>query len=341
MSRKRHKQFRVGTSAGDDFHPAEMEALELRIAAWYGSAESNRNYPDPLEAASTHIRQCLLAQTSDGSEWMRCPEDFAIRIKTRCMFDMKEGKGLIRASQKDGQPVQDGVAVKLAHGQADRDSIASSFDRDLHELDTIRKILADYPELDTAVSRPHVERLALYYAEQELIKQELKIIGNVKKRPELIRSLAGVEQSAERTMEMLDIHPNQLRSKMRERKEGTLGDLIAVLEGDDTFLEREQLWALQAALQFYWMTRHANGHGDGPQIADWELWHFTRTLPMDYTCSCGKKVTLVRGFTPVELREYLIERGVMIEEPAIPGLIAAPALAGLATHPLTTEHTNG
>lgn len=326
------KQYKVGTEPGADFHPAEMEALALKIAKWYSDPRSGRRYDDALSVAKEHIRQCLLAETDSGSYWPRCPAEFKTRIRVKCIFDMDKDEGIPRgrANSPTAERILDPAAQRAAReAMGEMDPVAAAVNIEQIAATHVQHILDEYPELDNPVHLPNVERLAEVYAQQQIVIQEMRLLGGRKKRLEHIETLGKLEQSAERTMKLLDIHPEQLRKKMDSRRDGTIGELISILESDENFAERERLWAMEAALQMWWMTQHRNGRGDAANIEDWELWHATRTRPIDYTCACGRAVTLVEGFTPLELRDYLIKRGVLVAEPAIPGLIPAEALQGI------------
>lgn len=327
------KKFTVGTE-GCDFHPGEIEALAFKLAQWFQDPRSGRKYEDPLQTAKDLLQQCLSALASDGTPWGKCPDNWASRVRIKCNYDVEKDEGLVRGNlfNPEAKGAIDPKADKAVRDAVQSlDPIGQAFDREGYERDMVAGILKEYPELDNSVHRPNVERLAMAYAEQQSVRVRLQMTeAGSKKYIDLLDAQTKLEQSAERTMKLLDIHPDQLRKKLDKRREGTLGDLITVLEGDAEFEERERLWALQAALQFWWMSNHANGRGDGPNLHDWEIWHATRSVPIDYTCSCGKHVTLIRGFEPKELQQYLIERGVLVEEPAIPGLLRSDALDGLA-----------
>lgn len=313
---------------GEDFSTAEIETLTLRIAAWYRSEPSGRKYDDPAAMAAEHVRQCLLAINDRGTKWVRCPVDFKKRIRVKCNYDVDSERGIPRHKQKLTLGREVTAAVR------DMDPVATVFDRTEFEKNMVAQILLEYPELDNAVHRLNVEQLAMIYAEQQGVRAKLKLMSaGAKSYGDLLENLTKLEQSAERTMKLLDIHPDQLRKKADRRREGTAGDLIATLEEDD-FKERERLWAMQAALQFWWMCEHPNGRGDGPQILPWEMWHMTRSVPMTHRCpggdACGKEVTLIHGFTPAELKQYLLTRGcIKLMEPAIPKLITPEDLVGL------------
>jgi hypothetical protein len=190
------------------------------------------------------------------------------------------------------------------------------------------EILNAYPELDTPAHRPNVKRLALLYSAQERIGLELPTLKG-KDRDNAITTLSTLQRSVSDTMKSLDIYPDQIRKRTAAQTDGSVGDLVAMIDDDDDFRERERLWALTLALQLWWMTQHANGRGDGPQISDFEMWHMTRTRPINYECKCGHKVVLVEGFTPEELRDYLIANGVLLKKPVVPNYITEEELDGL------------
>jgi hypothetical protein len=322
------KQYVVAEEDGD-FTPKEMDLLAYKIAEWFNSDDCDRTYDDPLQAAKEKIRECLLGITSDGKRWTRCPETFALRIKSKTMYDMETGWGKpvekrkSPASKKyhENAPARAGAAAVTKSNP-----VMSTFDQDKYMRDTTSQILKTYPELDTPAHRPNVERLSLLYLQQEVISRELRVNSSFKRQQEAITSLNTLQRTIQDTQKSLDIHPDQLRKRMDAQRSGTLGDLVELLDGDEDFAKRERRWSLTLALQLWYMANHPNGRGDGPQLHPWQIWHMTRSRPIEYTCKCGHRVTLVEGFEPEELEDYLIQEGVLIREPLIPGLISERAL---------------
>ena len=80
------------------------------------------------------------------------------------------------------------------------------------------------------------------------------------------------------------------------------------------------------------MSEHPNGNKTDRQLHPFEIWHLTRSRPIDYTCECGKRVTLVEGFEPMELRDWLVSEGVLVEKPVNPQLISEEELEGLSEY---------
>lgn len=326
------KQFVVGDGPEADFSFQEIENLVLRLTVWFNSPECDRKFDDPEGAAKEIIQQCLLAETKDGSPWSNCPHDFGKRIKVKAAYDLEKGAGIPISSAKHPTAVRR-LDPKAQDGAKQVDDVVSSlvdFDAVTFRAQKEADILEEYPELDNSAHLPHVRRLSLLYAQQEMIDRELMLSPKPSRRKDIMYEMKMLGEAVKETLITLDIHPKSLREKMKENSDGTLGDLVARLDEDDEFAKRERMWALRAALQFWYMANHPNGRGDGPQMLDWEIWHATRSRPMAFTCECGRHYpSLVEGFTPKELRDYLVTRGVLIEEPGIPNLITSEDVAGL------------
>lgn len=333
MSKKKgRKQYIVGDKEkGADFTPEELELLAYKMAEWFRSDECDRQYEDPIKEAKDIIHQCLLGITADGRPWRNCPHDFEARIRTKSLYDMTTGKGRPSARLKhpDAVRAKDPAAEKAAQTVRTMNPISAGFDQDKYRKRVEQDILKEFPELDNPAHRPNVERLSLIYTQQKVIDHELTIGVPDSKKAEKLAQLSTLEQMAERTMKLLDIHPDSIRKQTQKQKQGTLGDLVATLDGDEDFKDREKIWALQAALQLWWCHEHPNGRGDGPNLEAWEIWHMTRTRPIDFTCKCGRTFELVEGFTPEELRDYLIRQGVLVTEPVIPHILDSQDLRGL------------
>lgn len=322
------KQFVIGK----DFTETEIELLVMQLSKWFQDEKCDRRFDDPEQAARDIVRQCLDATTKDGSPWKVAPIEFATRIKVKAAYDMTTGVGIPISAVKSPHAVR--RIDSDAKGNKDKiDEMQPAligFDMEGFRKEEEAKLLSNYPELNNPVYLPHVRRLTLLYAQQEVIDRELQLATNNKKREDALRQMETLNKTLESVLKILDIHPESLRKKIKESADGTLGDLVAVLEADDEFKDREKMWSLQAALQLWSMSVRTNGRGDGPQLSDWEVWHATRSTPMEFTCRCGIYYPrLIRGFTPRELRDYLKANGILIDQPAIPKLITVEDVAGL------------
>lgn len=337
------RQFVVGNKEdGADFSTEEIEHLIYRIAYWYSTEECGRVYSNPIEEAQKHVQGCLLGITDAGEPWKSCPAEFSNRVKAKCAYDMIEGRGI--PSPRVKRP--EGGLIRNPHAKgAARDLTTGGSVQTAIEYEGLRKEIEDnlyaaFPELNNPASEPLVRSLSLYHAQREVIDRELQIGVNMRSRGELLTQLKDLETMIGNAMTKLGIHPTQLKKDVQEKGAGTVADLVATLESDAEFKERERIWALQAALQLYWMSEHHNGKKTGPQLHDFEIWHLTRSRPIRFKCRCGEEYyPLIEGFLPHELRDYLIERGVLVEEPAIPGIISKEDIAGLAKADLTPEAT--
>lgn len=342
MMEEAPKVFSVGTLDEDAFTADEIDLLVYKIRDWFASEECDRNYSDPLGEARAQVEQCLHATTKAGKRWRKVPEDFETRIKIRTLYDMEEGKHVSQQRAKtvearaNADHKRDLDAAKRGQGV----NTATLAHLQQYQQNLSDDILATYPELDTPVHKPNVDRLALLYTEQERIRLELPGAGG-KTRRDHIDTLSVIQKSVTDTMKALDIFPEQLRKRMDQQRTGSVGDLVATLGGDSEFKEREKRWSLTLALQLWWMTKHPNGKNTGPQIHDFEMWHLTRTRPINYTCKCGHEAVIVEGFTPEDLRDYLLENGVLVDKPILPQLVTEEDLNGLESYGQSTHEDEG
>lgn len=328
------KVFHVGEDEDADFHPKEIENLVHKIKDWFISPDSKRSYEDPLQEARNKVEECLLGITANGEFWKNAPDQFAKRIRMKTGFDMSKEQEIRRAMEalakrNEAKSAEEADALREIFENKHFTSPSEYLEayQEVQQSD----ILQAYPELDTPAHRPNVKRLAMLYTEQERIRMELPGAKG-KERADAISVLNTLQRTITDTMKSLDIHPDQINKRTASKADGSIGDLVAMLDEDDSFRDREKLWSLTLALQLWWMTQHKNGRGDGPQISEFEMWHMTRTRPIRHKCKCGYETVLVEGFTPEELKDYLIENGVLVETPVIPNLLSEEDLNGLSEY---------
>lgn len=341
------KQFVVGKiEEGADFTPDWIESVIYRIALWYKDPACDRNYEDPVEMARQKIQECLLGTTEDGSPWRNVPREFNARVRAKCGFDVETMKGIPSRRVKSplAERALDKKAQEAAKGLDDVNPFVDSFDADAFRKQMETDLLSTFPELDNPAHLPNVRSLTMYYAEREKIDRQLGAGVSDAKRSTLLQSLRSIEEMADTTMKRLGVHPDQIRKKISDKGASTVADLAALVEGEsikDEFRKREKVWALQLALHLWWMSQHRNGIGNGPNLHDFEIWHMTRSRPVKFTCRHGETYTVIEGFEPRELREFLEKEGVVIEEPVLPGFYNKDDLKGLATAPLDTQTQDG
>lgn len=324
--------FSVGLEDSNDYTPDEIELLIYKIRDWFISPECDRNYSDPLKEATDKVQQCLEGTTKAGKIWKTIPLTFSNRIRAKTLYDMEDGKHV--AQQRDKTVVakrntKHRKDKEIAKYKPPTQGITATLE--LYQLKSEQEILDAYPELNTPVHQPNVRRLAMFYTEQERIRLELPGASS-HTRKNHIETLSLLQRSISDTMKSLDIYPDQVNKRMDAKRKGSVGDLVALLDEDEEFKDRERRWSLTLALQLWWMTKHSNGRQNGPQIHDFEMWHLTRTRPIRYNCECGRDVMLVEGFTPEDLRDYLVLHGVLVEKPVLPQLLTEEHLHGLEAY---------
>jgi hypothetical protein len=324
------KQYVVGKPGekGGDFTYEEMEQMILDMAKWWARPESGKKYADPLQMARLKMRECLLGLKQDGTSWNDAPQDFRKRVKVKCNYDIKAKKGVpVKLKKVKLDPIAQQGASQV-NGMR---PLATKINVEETRAKYVADIMDVFPELDNAAHRPNVESLADIYAQRRVISAELELGVGATARGNLLEQLKTIETMADSMMNKLGIHPNQIRKKVAEDDNSSVADLVAQISEDEEFRAREKQWALQLALQLWWMSNHHNYAKDGPNIHDWEVWHMTRSRPIRFTCKCKRETLLVEGFEPHELRDYLLKEGVLVEEPVLPEIINKDALVGLST----------
>lgn len=331
MTGKIPRVFSVGPNPENDFTADEIDLLVYKVRDWFASDECDRNYSNPLKEAKDKIEQCLQATTATGKIWLKAPDRFEDRVKVKTLFDMEEGNHISQERAKtvlakQNEAHRQALAQARQTGQGPGTATVESLQK--YQQNLQKEILDAYPELDTPVHKPNVTRLAMLYTEQERIRMDLPGSSG-KARRDHIETLSLLERTIKDAMKALSIYPDQLMRRMNQQRSGSVGDLVEQIGEDADFKDREKRWALTLALQLWWMTKHPNGKKTGPQIHDFEMWHLTRTRPIRYKCKCGHESIIVEGFTPEELRDYLVDHGVLIEKPIIPQLLTEEDLNGL------------
>jgi hypothetical protein len=320
---------------GRDFTEDQVQLMVLKIAKWFASPDCDRRHEDPEAAAKEIVEQCLNATTKTGEVWGKAPADFNTRIRVKAAYDLATDTGIKINPLKHPDAKRRLEPGVEDNGKKLGEMRPSIFDFDVvtYRAEEEAKLLAQYPELNNTVYLPHVRRVTLLYAQQEMLDRELLNTTSAAKRESTLRQIETLNKTLDSTLKILDIHPESLRKKLKESEDGTLGDLVQVLDSDDEFPAIERLWADQLALMLWYMTVHSNGRGDGPQITEWEMWHMTRSLPIAFTCSCGRHYpALVRGFTPKQLKAHLLARGILVQKSPIPTLIPDAAFSGMSDY---------
>lgn len=311
------KQFVVGGGPNADFSQSEIDLLAYKIAEWFNSDICDRNYPDPLEAAKTKIKECLLAETAAGKPWQSCPDLFEDRIMAKTLYDMRtgEGKGAPRRKSPQATRKLDPDAASGAKDVMNSDPVLAIVNQEEIRKETVADVLDSFPELDNAAHLPNVRRLGNLYAQAQVIEMKLQMSNSAVTQDQLLQNLERVDKMIERTMKTLGIHPQQVQKKIDDRAAMSVADFVALVEDDDDFRALNKIWAQELALLLWWMANHPNGRGTGPNVHPWEIWHFTRSKPFNFTCSCGKEYKhLLDGFEPDELFDYLVQEGRLVED---------------------------
>ncbi len=332
---RERKVYIVGdTAKGADFSPMEIENLQLKLIAWFRDDRCDRNFDDPESAANEIIQQCLTCTKKDGDTWNNAPHEFTSRIKVKAAYDMTTGKGIAISGVKHPMAVRRvnrEAELKAKEGVVEMITPALvEFDMEEFRAEREAAIYSQFPELNNPLHQTGVERLSMLYAQQTLLNKQMSMGIKPTQMEDMLKHSDSLGKQINAQLVTLDIHPESLRKRSKERIDGSVSDFVAFCDSDDNLKALEKLWTLQEILQLWYMCKHDNGAKTGPQISEVELWHMTRTRPFSFTCRCGQKYdNIVQGFTPKALRDYLRDNGVLIEVPAIPHIITREDLVGI------------
>jgi hypothetical protein len=281
---------------GEDFTEEQITKWKEQLVWWI--TQTMPNVKSPREKADKMLLAGLNGTRTDGKPWINVSNDFYKRMRQISGFDLKLGVG-VRGSIKADTKYTKGRSVKKDIPQLTDHATFLRY-TEAYKKDLIVK----YPHLENEVYAPKVDELAETVMKSRMISDEfVTASGSALERLSKIRE--SLHKQMKELMEFLEISPKMLIHKQNESNTGDVGSLIVAMERYGEIWEQyERLDALRELLQLYHQLNSERPDGT-PQLNAWELWHLTRSKPFQFTCRCGKKYTLLDGFTPEEIEEAL------------------------------------
>lgn len=296
--------FRVGDPDEDliDFSKDDVDKWKEQVAWWV--KETQPSVADPKEKAEKIIEAALAGTKMNGEVWPGI-EGYGMKARVRMLsggWDVDKGRGpagaLGKSKRASHTATQKAKVTREANELTMNDLSTAEMLARREEFKEL--LIQQFPHLDNPVYESKINALA--EAEIKLASlSEHFLTATPKGLEPLLKVKEGLRKDISELMDLLSIHPKQLKEKVDQVDRGDVASLIAhweklgplALEYEVTDQIQELIQSIRSAMQ----TRV-----DGsPQLADWELWHKTGCRGHNYTCSCGRTVELFDGFTLNEL----------------------------------------
>lgn len=315
-------KYEVGTDIPEDQY---REAIS-KIAVWF--AQTRPKYKDPESAAKLLFQECLDGIIADGTPWWNMAmAPLASRVRSKCGFDLDTMKVRQKASPQ-----------QKAKKQRERDSAArkklTGFEDPLIPDETKRAVKAGltygddpldeftpmerrrWKEIRDAYTQefPHLASINAA-AELDLLcdqvvlaeRARLKVVTK-KDNNSLIEAGLAVKNLQE-TKKALGIHPEQLKNRVQQKLEMSIGAAAAKVAELKDFRKLRLRWFAAQALQYLQMCVTPSADGLEYQLNEIELFALTKCR----TCHCAKcgHRNFV-GLSYEEVEHHLEKEGVIV-----------------------------
>jgi hypothetical protein len=287
------KRYRVGV----DFTDEQYRKWREQLAWWVES--SMPKVKEPLEQTEKYLLAALNGTKVDGTPWSGVSNDFYKRIRSMTGFDLEKGIGFRKNyREKPTTLIRKTKEVDIPP----IDPIEAFNMKDQYKENLLEK----YPHLANPVYAPKVEELAETVVRGRMMSKDFMVAGT-KELERINKVRESLNRQVKDLMDFLEISPKLLVDKQRQTDSADVGSLVAELESyGELWQDYERLDALRELIQKYRQITQIRPDGS-QQLADWELWHMTRTKPIHFQCRCGETYTLLDGFTPEEIEKALLQ----------------------------------
>lgn len=288
-----------------DFTKQEIDRWQSQIEWWV--KESQPREEDPPGKAAKIMNAALNGTKINGEIWAGIDAySLKSRIKMLCGWDIETGKGNSSYLRNRKRVDPDAPFPKKAKEDRAKNEVALA-DLSAAEMMTRREeikatILQQFPWLDTPIYESKVNALAEAEVRLESLSDQFLTIDAIKLEP-ILKVKELLRKDINELMELLSIHPKQLKHRVDEVDRGDVGNLIVQFE---KYGEIAKDWELVDAIQELIQAVRAshNYRIDGsPQWASWYLWHLTGCGGHNFKCECGREYELYNGFTIEELEQ--------------------------------------
>jgi hypothetical protein len=290
--------FRVGDPSTGlvDYSKDEIDRWRTQVAFWV--KDSQPNEPNPVDKAEKIMAAALAGTKINGEAWPGI-EHYSLksRIKMLCGWDIEKGIGHssnrgLRGDKKAARGTQAANAAVV-----EEMSSAEMFAR-RDEFKAI--ILQQFPWLDNPAYESKVNSLSEAEVRLESLSERF-LLAEPKALEQILKVKEALRKDINELMEMLGIHPKQLKDRVDESDRGDVGSLIVKFaELGQMAKDYENVDAIQELIQAVRQAHQTRLDGS-PQLAAWLLWHRTGCPGHHFTCECGKTWELYQGFTVGEL----------------------------------------
>jgi hypothetical protein len=292
------KRFKLG----EDFTEEEYLKWKKQLEWWV--AETMPRVEDPVQQVENILLAAMNGTKMDGSIWNGISQDFYKRVKQLCGFDLELGIGKKQTQRERKVIPTSRTAPKTTEDELPPLDIGEAMKlKDEYKQD----LLAKYPHLENPVYQPKVDELSEIIVKGRMMANEFIMAGS-RRLDSINKTRESLNKQVADLMNFLEISPKLLVAKKNEAEKTDVGSLIAEMESYGTiWQDYERIDSLRELLQKYKQLKSLRPDGTTPQLDDWELWHQTRNRPVDFTCECGRKYTLLGGFTPEEIEAALVQ----------------------------------
>lgn len=318
---------------GKDISQEDYNLAVQRIGDWFSQIRSTR---EPVLLARQTLDRCLKGVTAKGQPWWTAARmSLNGRVRAMCNFDLKTMQPILSSSEKQKRKRErDKKSAKTRRErekQTENKLLTDEVRQELRrqgitygqEVTTLltyeeekkwKKWHADYvrdfPWLDSASSRAELGQLCDLLIMQERMRMD-RVSG--KRRVDQKDAIELVDEMY-KLKKTLGILPEQLAKRVSESTDSvTIGMAAAKLDpnqGMDYRAVRQEAFK-QEVLQIFQMFHTRRADGKGYQLDEPGLFALTRCR----TCECaGCGHRNVAGFLESELREYLVNEGLLEPE---------------------------
>lgn len=318
-------------AVGEDITPERYEELIRKVGDWFAKIRSTK---EPVAAAKFAIDACLAGvKPSDG----KTPWDSAAtatlqtRLKMACRFDLETMTPLLSASEKTlrkkanekarlerkkeeakrdpnlpeeyREAERRGVettGVRAADVKYGEDPLQLFTTAELARREALRQaFLKDFPELKNVAAHAKLDMLLdnLLFIERHRLRKAKDQDKSEYKIQDLIRQNLELEKA-------LDIHPDQVRKRQKEREGGTVGEAVRRLEDMGPTHPLRKKWFVEELLLGFQAASSPSPRSDreGYQLDQAGLFALTKCR----TCHCATCGTRnFAGFTYDEVEQWL------------------------------------
>lgn len=312
---------------GKDLTQEQYQQAIERIGDWFSQV---RNTKEPVLLAKQSLDRCLKGKTSEDRPWYAAATaSLNKRVRAMCRFDLDTMTPIYSASEKnkklreksrarekkrriiekENPLLTDEVRTEMkARGVNYGDNVRTFFTQaeEKRWRNLKSSYLQEFPHLQSVNASAELEQLCDLHILQERVRMD-RVSGKRAVNP--IDAAALVDE-LQKLKKALGIHPDQLKNKVQDKIDTTIGAAAQRLEGMGNYRELRARFFLEEALQLWQMYNTPKADGQGYQLDEPGLFALTRCR----TCHCSTcKTRNYVGWTVDEIETMLKDRGIIAE----------------------------